>query len=1585
MKGLQGNGPMAFEIIQNADDAKASKLCFDATDRALILSNDAEFTSCGVTEIRCPWERDGDGNGLKRACNFHAISKMGARSKINAEEQTGRFGIGFVSVYQITDTPIVQSGVTRLVLNPLTGEIQNTTVEESPGTTFELPWASKRSDIRDELNASVTPDNVVDALVEEVSEVLRSSLIFLRHLRFVEVRKNGVIQSTIEIRRSGRNLSLIFGPKKREENWLFLSDSAEDLIEERNLPSRFEKLEELNRKREVNIAIPMNHEDCQGRLYAYLPTQHFIGMPFHINADFFPVASRQDIVLKGDGHERFWNEALIETAANAIEKHFSDIRDSLTSERLWEIGEAAFERKEDEVFSSFWSSFSKVAKVVPSIQIKDQGMFLPADVQKVPAKFLKEEKRSLQSIGLRALPRGLNPYSGSMKEVGLKPITLSTILNLIEEDAGKCVTPDNLHLEGVWSAVERLLPDEPQARSSILAPNPKTAAANMSVLKRLKEIDFLLDLDGKANSVDGLCRVAEKVTTKELDHFDHECPRVDKRIHKHPKLTAMVSEYGLDDFARFLRNSIAESSAEVIIGESEDNVRDFYKLLTSFPTDDEKSEIATILQETPCLKKQSGFVSPKRALLPSGFSDPTGYFEIVDTTLFSGKIESFVENVLGVQTLSLHDYIDLHLETIIENGVAQNDYRSLLTQIAVNSESFEKSGTYDVLAEKAFLRTVGGDFVASRDCLYRTKHFEKILGTDSCYWLDEGWLPSGNAGDKFRNVLEKLGLPTNIESRHIASRIDDIEHAGTPDEIARLVDPVIQALVSQWPKLDRNELRPLKELRFIPALRDSERDNEQLYLPSEVYQVSSSKEFSDQVPVIDLPALSKSTASVLEILEWFEIAAEPETSDILEHLTQCMSDGRAPAKLTYKLLNERLKDEDDAYQIGESLKDEAFIWNNENKEYMRANQMFWSQPPFGNYWWKANSRMGKCKGLYTFLGVSDSPDPESYASLALSISNASVITQEDIDIHTLCLVELCKELDAGHDGVQQCIKLLSVEPFLLNLKGESIWPEDAVWIDSEKLSKPLEETLKDTLVCMPGMDRSAAARFFKTLGVPPFSQYAKLKLALKPYGEPVPENSRRLRERAELLSWLAPNSSYRLALLETLANLEIQLTDSIWTEVVYTAYDPPTISPRIEADAFLDQENDLLFVSGEKVRWITVFKVIFSELEKHAMVDNALSLVARGLMEADTYNEAERDLLEANYSPPEDKPSMSLGREFDEGLDIEEVDILNKVQLHETASTDDLVEHEGLSTSYSPVNNEEKWPVANVDSETDERGLTSASPSHSFTGASSETDEYKSKAGNSNFGAGENRDVGPTHTTRSVAGAEGLSPKSYNSGVTFESNKNRVQKTRTERMLSYVSRGSEAGDNGSLKSTNTTKSSMLIDLAAIKAVHKYEESRGWKTEEQPHGNPGFDIKSFGPGDERRLIEVKGLDGEWTGRGIKISHTQFKMAQENPTEFWIYVVEKARDSSEQKLYAISNPFGKVKEYWFDHNWRDTSEVLADAQDLNAHVGSRVQHSIWGLGTIEYVEKRGLGVSLKVNFGDLTGTKYIPFNDKIQVLD
>ena len=90
LSGLSGIPTLCYELIQNADDAKdennrpggASRIIFDICDDALWVEND----------------------GIFREIDFDRMEKISWGNKREEADTTGSFGIGFISVYQITDS-----------------------------------------------------------------------------------------------------------------------------------------------------------------------------------------------------------------------------------------------------------------------------------------------------------------------------------------------------------------------------------------------------------------------------------------------------------------------------------------------------------------------------------------------------------------------------------------------------------------------------------------------------------------------------------------------------------------------------------------------------------------------------------------------------------------------------------------------------------------------------------------------------------------------------------------------------------------------------------------------------------------------------------------------------------------------------------------------------------------------------------------------------------------------------------------------------------------------------------------------------------------------------------------------------------------------------------------------------------------------------------------------------------------------------------------------------------------------------------------------------------------------------------------
>lgn len=1574
LKGLQGYGIMALELIQNADDAQASTLTFDSRSDALVVRNDAEFSSCGLLKGRCTWERAGDPRGIRRPCNFHAISRMGSRSKIGAPDQIGRFGIGFVSVYQVTDTPIVRSADIQLTLNPLSGKGAVARVAVIKGTEFELPWAAETSDIRAELHAAPTPPDVAASAAAEIADTLRSSLLFLRHLRKVEVRENGQLMLAVDIERDRELVTLDFGPAGRDR-WLVLSGDATDEIESRDLPAKFEVLQDLKRNRTVSVAIPVETAQIEGRLFAYLPTQHPTHLPLHINADFFPHASRQDIVLKGEGHERYWNEALIGTAAGVIGANFTRLREALGPTRLWELGSAALKLRGHGPFAQFWTEFAPAAKANASVWTTDLAWHSPEGAFLAPEGMPPAELAAIAGLGISLIDETLRPHFTAMSTVGARELVLSTATAVLEERQGTDVSTDNPRLYALWSAVERLI--------GVSTGRPGFPA----VLARLKAATFLVDVDGRAASPDELWRLPTGIRPQAVRRYLTDCPIAHDDVASAPGIAALIDEMALGDLTASLA-AVVTSAADAlkVIGPEPSDARGLYSLLTAFPEDG--ATAAESLANTPILRTRQGFVPPSRAQLPGHFRDPTGYFELIDTTLFPPGMDEFARETLGVDVLSFHKYIDEHLPTILQRNPTREQYRDIIAQIVTRKNELDDRGSLERLRGRSFVRTRAGTYARPGNCYFWTAPLATILGDDPANWVDSSWMPPSPIAPQLQDLLEaRLGMPVTVTPRHIVDRLEALAIDGTPDEVADRVTPVVRHVIERWSRFGEDDLdvfRELQDLQFLPAVVNGARDPENTYLPGDVYRAGRARGFASQVAVIDLTPLRATTLVVGEFLDLLDVPEEPETSVVVAQLQHCVSTGTAPSDLTYAILNERVEAEDDIDSIM-TLEGSRFIYDPNLERFMGADEVFWLPPPFRDYWWRASDRMGQRPGLFKLLGVKEEPDVADHVALMLRIAARADLTVGDIETHARCVARVCDAIDAGETGLADALEALRSDSSLLTVDGDPIWPEDAVWLDSELLAEPFGTALNRYLVAPPDAPRTSAARLYRHLSVQSLSEIARLRLAEEPEGRSAEEDTDLLRERADLILWVAPNPASRSALRTMLRDIEVRHTETLRIQAEITTFDPPVTSPISDVPAFYEAGTGVLHVAGTQARtnWSAAFRRMFAEIEELAPLTDIKPLVTTATLIMLSANRelAEHTLSEAGYRAPATEDDIASGEalgdgkevdeDFDEREHLAEDDYAEPADEEDDASAAGATEADGAGKLGG--DREQEVQVAQS-SDVGEPG-TNGGKRGASGGDSGE--EYRSKVGTG--GIGESEPKGEPSSRPGVGGHQ-----SGTKGHGHGADGSRERRARTSRMRSYVAREGDRGSDDSASTGGDDEIIALIDLAAIKAVIKYEEQRGWRPEEQPHNNPGYDIVSHGPTGERRLIEVKGLEKDWTERGVKLSHVQFGMAQKHPEEYWIYVVERARELGHLRVNAIGNPFQKVDEYWFDDAWRALADEGASAHKLNVTAGAKVRHQLWGKGRIIDVQSAGIMTKVKVDFG-FEGVKFIPFNSSLELVE
>ncbi|XP_078511038.1 sacsin-like isoform X2 [Lissotriton helveticus] len=125
------------ELIQNADDAGAT-ICNFLVDMRQNLSFrnsliDPEMASCQGPAL---WSYN---NSKFSDEDFRNITRVGAATKELQIEKIGKFGLGFNTVYRVTDVPSVLSGSSMLMFDPNANHLKkHIQSEENPGIKLNL-------------------------------------------------------------------------------------------------------------------------------------------------------------------------------------------------------------------------------------------------------------------------------------------------------------------------------------------------------------------------------------------------------------------------------------------------------------------------------------------------------------------------------------------------------------------------------------------------------------------------------------------------------------------------------------------------------------------------------------------------------------------------------------------------------------------------------------------------------------------------------------------------------------------------------------------------------------------------------------------------------------------------------------------------------------------------------------------------------------------------------------------------------------------------------------------------------------------------------------------------------------------------------------------------------------------------------------------------------------------------------------------------------------------------------------------------------------------------------------------------------
>ena len=339
------------ELLQNADDAEASEMniCYDARHH---IEKRRSLFFPGMAECHGP-ALVVNNNAMFTEEDFQNITKLAGATKEGKALKIGKFGVGFCSVYHITDIPSFVSKDWLYIFDPtlsyLKDQIKNParpgqrvhftsnfisrSKQLAPyvglfdfdpqssykGTIFRLPFRTTAS----ELSGKIYTANDVKQLMQQLQNASSKLLIFLQHVELVTFSQiNGNDEFPTETMRISMTTETIVGSRHIHQVTCTV-DGSPDITDYWLVEKVTETV--LGKYSTASVACelcPLPDKESyevkpvEGEMFCFLPLSKKTGLPVHVSSNFAVSNNRTGIWTSDEGSVRSdevdWNESLME-------------------------------------------------------------------------------------------------------------------------------------------------------------------------------------------------------------------------------------------------------------------------------------------------------------------------------------------------------------------------------------------------------------------------------------------------------------------------------------------------------------------------------------------------------------------------------------------------------------------------------------------------------------------------------------------------------------------------------------------------------------------------------------------------------------------------------------------------------------------------------------------------------------------------------------------------------------------------------------------------------------------------------------------------------------------------------------------------------------------------------------------------------------------------------------------------------------------------------------------------------------------------------------------------------------------------
>jgi len=1161
---LSGFIPMCRELIQNADDEKCEWISFEFNEDSLVVRNPSRF-------VEEDWKN---------------IRTIGSEGKREDARKTGRFGIGFVSVFQICDHPEIYSNGLKMTICP---ENQTTQTEEcdfKKETEFKLKWAFKQSEVRKGLKKPIIQTAELSDFQNDLIKHISEHMLFLRHVRRIEVTTTdrqkffGLREDNPEEHTRAIRVKQVVDDeiKTLEESWWMVFDYPEkdDVY-----------ISGILRNGSVAVAFPLiieSTEGYNGSLYTTLPTRTHTDMPISINGDFAVKSDRMTIIDEGNLEEVNWNRKLVHKIADLYVSGMLEARNLIEDQQYAHLLPSDnYSNPNCPLLEEIPQKFVEVAineEIVPTAD-SEQKWKRPEASRLLSRKTDEYLYDSLAGLNASlVIPELLGRWNFLRTCLGISTFSLTDLCALFKEigvDAPitKNDLPQSLledtHQEALWKFIDQGLGAKPDQNSIDIAKELPLCPTESGYFCHFKDVYVIPE-----SLIEALPVIRTdflRVENSFLKNHSGICDKLCCNLPWDYFIEVLAEKTGKEILATGQSGGVDLGSLYNFISDYEDYIKQ----------DEETAKEIAKLQIYPT-KGCKDLHSLNDLFLPGNFDDPLGLDILIDIKGIPDRVIGTFK-LLGLKELSLIDYAKRVVPSYFDNfeESLDEDHRVKLLLLIKrrSSELDDCPEVFEILKTKKCIFGADGKYYEPSEVYIDFDGLQEVFEAFPTPCPVYGNL---REDESLKQFFIKIGVNSKPQMNHLVQEIRNLTAKSFEEGVAK-IETVFYYIANNINKLDENEIKTLRHLQSIEWLPVENDDKYEL--PSNLFLRSQAKLVGRQA---DILRFTREAAMTSLFRETIGLKSQPD-ADILIMNLQDLRSRNEPADINiYRVLNDLCNRLEPKHT--HVLKEEPMLYLGEGIGFVHGYKTLWVDSHFPGYRYTLSEKLKEYRVLlFEVMGAKDQIEDGDYVEILgeivykdeyrLSHLEVSEDDKKLIMMIYAHLSELFQEVDDCEEEFAEWIKKCKVLDAVLCRSGQLKKSKHCFFADKDWLIKIFEKKIKDLLV-----DNDSQTRpFLEALGVRSLSTSAYARDFTEPSNietsllQNILRSSKRKKEFRRIIETFKHQDSTFKWYLDSILNTEIYECDNLEVEYALEIDGRELVANIREVDSYFDDQTLTLYLA----------------------------------------------------------------------------------------------------------------------------------------------------------------------------------------------------------------------------------------------------------------------------------------------------------------------------------------------------------------------------------------------------------------------